>query len=399
VGSNEVPPAQGGAWLNQIGDTNPQSVHALATDDRGNAYVAGQLCAERRGGVYKDGSFDFGTGSKPFAGECALFAAAYAQDGKFLWSYVDGEHETSSAANAIAVNSSGHVVVGGKRGKKMVIIELSGSGAEISKHVYGDPDAANGQAEANSVAPAADGEWVVAGEASDHVDLGAGLIEGPAVNASKSFVARYRPDGKARWVRFANVPSKYVAGSRAVSVAADGTVVVCGVSDDTSDVGFLQALDGVTGEVHWTARGMQECNDVTTYKDLVIASGTSDALLVARDFKGNVKWQLPQTPTGFNPEALATDGDKLIVAGGEPAHTVRVLELDAKDGKQLASKTYTADLTVAGIGLASDHSLLIAGTLEGSIDFGLGASHQTEHVSPEAVTNTDAVVARLTHPW
>ena len=394
-------PSTGESWVRLLGDLNPQGANAVALDDAGNVFAAGYACGRRVGLKYADGSIDFGGGARSTVGECDLFVAKYAASGGLGWSYLEGEDGLMTRAHAIALLASAHVLVAGSRGREMLLDELGADGKLVASHRFRDPTGGDGYAIANAVVVAADGDWIVAGEGFKRIDLGTGPLEHVG---TVPFVARYGPDGKARWVRYANVVSTYVGKASAVAIAHN-TIYTCGTTDgprgDGTGAGaFVQALDGTTGEPQWTKMGVGDCDALAIVGDGIVSNVSigDDATLTALSRDGAMRWKLASTPDGLSIHSLAVDDGVLLAVGRQHGNEeVRLLELDAK-GAVVKSKIYRGKLAPRGIASAS-HVVVLGGQLVGRVDLGVAGSVETATAPIEDSTNSDAVVARLTAPW
>ena len=393
-------PSTGESWVRLLGDLNPQGANAVALDDAGNVFAAGYACGRRVGLKYADGSIDFGGGARSTVGECDLFVAKYAASGGLGWSYLEGEDGLMTRAHAIALLASAHVLVAGSRGREMLLDELGADGKLVASHRFRDPTGGDGYAIANAVVVAADGDWIVAGEGFKRIDLGTGPLEHVG---TVPFVARYGPDGKARWVRYANVVSTYVGKASAVAIAHN-TIYTCGTTDgprgDGTGAGaFVQALDGSTGEPRWTNLGGSRCNTLSVFGDAIVSNASIErATLTAFGPDGAMRWKLANTPDGLSIYSLAVDAGVLVAVGRQHGNEeVRLLELDVK-GAVIKSKTYRGTLEPCGIASAS-HVVVLGGQLAGRVDLGVAGTVETATAPIEDSTNSDAVVARLTAPW
>ncbi len=258
----------------------------------------------------------------------------------------------------------------------------------------------------------------VAGQFSDRVDLGEGVVRGDG--RSSAFVARYDQDGGVLWTR--PLPHEGFQSASALAAAPNDDLVLLGYSDQSLD-GDLSAegrgdfdvlvarFDGATGEVRWAAlHGGPESDGsdnpavaVSPSDETVVASAFSgtadfggepleavamtDALVVSYDGDGANRWQRRFGELNLNyTEAVVALPDGDIVAAGTFEGTVDFgggdlpaegafsawLARFTGDGEHVWSRTLPTGL-VAGLAADEEGHLYMAGTFSGTVDLGGGA--------------------------
>ena len=178
-----------------------------------------------------------------------MFIAKHTPDGSLLWARLFGNPASGTHAmlSAVTILPSGNILVGGdahapidfglgpadftSRGKVMVLVELKPGGTTVAVHLYGDPTHGEGSAEVTALNAAPDGDWVVAGTAFRSIDLGTGPL---AHVGFAPFVARYAPNGTARWARYPSAGSRFDASASAVAVGATGEIYSCGRAEPST---------------------------------------------------------------------------------------------------------------------------------------------------------------------
>ena len=376
--SGMLPPPSTTVWVKRFGDRNVQGIDALALDSAGGVVAGGYAC----------GTVDFGGGPQTVVGNCGLFVARFSPDGLAQWVRVDGVAGIQSSVNVAYVLPTGNVLVAGHLGRAMFVDELDSNGAVVTKLRHGDPMGGDGYASVRALTMIG-ADRVVAGDASKRVDLGMGTIEHIGVFP---FVARYSPDGTARWVQV--LDAKYKAGADAIATLPDGNVAVCGETDAPEFGAFVTVLDGSTGQPRWSKLDGDSCNALAVLGDTLVAGGvvSSGTIVAAYSSTGELRWKLPSS-NGFVPTALSVVDDQLLIVGRALGDEHQLLRLD-RVGKVLASKTMSGKFELHAMA-ANNDGIVVGGQLEGHTDLGTGTDVATVKAPADAPTNLDALLGRI----
>jgi hypothetical protein len=232
-------------WSKSFGDVAAQSTSALAVDASGNSVVVGQLA----------GTVDFGGTMVATAGGGDAFVAAFDPAGVTRWAKAFGDAAAQSG-NAVAVDGSGNVVVGGSfKGtinlgggtltstsattNDAFLAKLDGLGNHLWSVRFGD---ALDQS-VDGVAVDTKGNVLATGSFSGSFDCGTGVVT--SAGASDVFVVKYSPAGTCLQARrYGNNDAGAQVG-RAVAADAAGNAYVFGDFTGTLDVdlGALTTAD------------------------------------------------------------------------------------------------------------------------------------------------------------
>lgn len=200
------------AWTHQFGSAGADKATASAVDQKRDVYVAG--CAS--GPLGK---------AKYLAGGDA-FVRKFHPDGHVAWTHVFGT-KLGECAMGVAVDRSGHVIVGGYTdGALPGKISRGGRDAFVRKYrpgghlVWSRQFGTTGDDTVSAVATDSAGHIYVTG--TTNRAFPSQTIRG----ASDVFVRKYRPDGKALWTReFGTASSDYGNG---IATDAAGHIYVAG---------------------------------------------------------------------------------------------------------------------------------------------------------------------------
>lgn len=237
-------------YSRRFGGEGPQIVRAAAADLDGNAIVVGTF----------EQAFDDGTGPVVSAGKDDVFVVKLDPAGKLLWSRRYGGPE-SDLVRAVAVDPTGNVVFGGSfgadvdfgggplkagaghRGAFLVVLDPEGN--HLSSRSFGDPD----DASVNAVAVNTTGQLIVGGYFAGTVD-----IEGtPIASAGGTdiFLTSLDLDGKPLWA--STYGGKGAQAIERIAVAGFNGVAVAVTSDEPLDFGVPGSF-GTVGTADLTDR-------------------------------------------------------------------------------------------------------------------------------------------------
>ena len=370
-------------WSKIAGDASYQSIEDVAVDSAGNTYVTGSF----------EGTISLGGSPLISNGARDIFVAKFDAAGAHLWSKRYGDSSDQIVAG-LAVNAGGTVaLVGIYKGT----FDLGGPALPSNTTGYATGFLAKLDSSGNhllskqvakSTAPSAvaidgGGRVAVAGSFTGCFKSGyMGLCSANSAGGADGFVISYSATGTWEWDRvFGNASDQYVnaiafdpSGNLVLSSTYEGSMIVDGTSianSGSSDV-LIAKLDSA-GKYAWKFR--------------LGGPMTDDARDVVVDASGNAV-VLAQYAGNFN---LA--GKSLVSKGDSDVLLVHI----SSGGVVTASETFGGASVDRASSLArdADGNLLIAGSTNGSIDFGGGPLG--------SAGDLDIVIAKLTatgaHIW
>jgi hypothetical protein len=397
----------------QVGNT----VGGISTTDKdGNVIFAAQA---RTGGA------DFGSGlEKPAAGaQDYLFMAKYDAKGALLWhkAFVStqknysGYLETQVGASGLAVDASGNIFMVGSYGGTLnlggaTLTDKSGytnvyvaKFAPDGKHLWSKgfegpaPGAGpnEGGGGAHGAVTDAQGNVIVTGVVGMSVDFGGGWLTPTVLDA---FVVKFDPDGKHVFSKMFD--SKDPGGIATPAVDSKGNIYLTGGVRGTVDFGG--------GPLPNTADPNPAGGEDLSGNAYLVKLGPTGNHLFSRRFSR----KNPSPGHGQSGNAIAFDAaDNVILAGaffgglplesgaldagGEEYPDIFVAKFDPT-GKALWGKRFgVAKVMEYLTGLAVDKAggIILAGSYDGPIDFGLGPLPRSPN--PEYPDLTDVFVLRL----
>ena len=347
-------------WSKIFGDSSDQSVGVVGTDSAGNVYVAGSF----------KGTIQLGQTTLISAGLKDIFLAKLSPEGEPLWSKRFGD-ASDQQVTGIAVTPSGIVALVGYfegtvsfGGDTLVsvgvdgdvfVVKLDSAGAELWSKRYGDAAAQTGE----DVAIDSAGNVVITGNYLGVIDFGNGSL--PLFGPDGSvFLAKLSFDsGNEMWSR------GFGGGSDVASaVAVDGSDSVLAAGQ------YSQTINFGTG--------------------MLTSAGGYDMYLAKLDAQGVTSWAQSFGGTGFDyPWDIATDPSGSILLAGSFSEAVSFG--GATMTSTGASDVCIAKFTTAGnhvwskrfgdaesqyptsIAVGPDGRVVLAGKLDGSMDFGGGS--------------------------
>lgn len=408
VFAGQAPPYQ---WGLQFAAPGENFVQGVATDARGDIYIAGERLIEgenaflarytdtgerlwfHSGGpgrviaydvavspddfVFVTGTFydtvDFGGGPIEADGG-DFFVAKYTGEGQHVWSRGFGVPGLVDVAKSVAADAFGNVVVVGMfqggtadfggvshtaRGSDIFVAKYDRDGSHVwSEGFNGLND------EGEGVAVDADGNMYMTGWFQRNANFGGGFLR--SAGQADCVVAKYSPGGTHVWSR--------AYGGRGwdsgldIAVAGDGSIVLAGNCGETVDFGtgpytsrgrrdaFVAVLDGA-GNARWFGG--------------YGGAGDDAALGVAPDGNGGA------LVTGFFEEVVDFGGGAFASEGSKDAFIARY---DAS-GQHLWSRAFGDWAWDFGYAVAvSGGNTVFAGRFIGNVNFGGGAfrSQQTD---------------------
>jgi hypothetical protein len=239
-------------WARQLSTANPNGhsvLNSLATDARGNVWLAGQFKADAQ----------FGPIGLSAGNQNAAFIAKYDARGQALWARrISPTVATADASMCLAVTPAGESVVAGFVGANPFVAKYDSLGA--LRWWREGRVAGTGQSWATGVAVDSAGTvWVTGHFSNSPLTFGTQTVQ--SAGNRDMFVANYDDQGNLRWVQRAggsggdegrsivadNRGGAYLTGSFA-QTATFGTTTLAGVAGQSS--GFV-ARYSAQGTVEW----------------------------------------------------------------------------------------------------------------------------------------------------
>jgi hypothetical protein len=309
-------------WTRQFGTTSFDYARGVATDTKGNVYVAG----------YTGGSLD-----GPNAGHSDAFIRSYDADGNHRWTRQFGTIGVDGAYGVATDGNDNVYSVGGTTGA-LEGVSAGGEDAFIrsydadGNHRWTRQFGTNGAEVAYGVAADASGNVYAVGFTT-------GALDGANAGGGDAYIRSYAMDGTLRWTRQFGTGSADSASG--VATDANGNVYAAGLTEGAlggaaagSGDAFIRSYDQ-DGSHRWTQQFGTSSNDVVegvatssnghvyvggyTAGTLGDASaGSDDAFIRSHDADGNHRWTR-QFGTSSDDYAygLATDVDGNVYAAGD----------------------------------------------------------------------------------
>jgi hypothetical protein len=220
-------------YSRSFGGKGAQIARAAAVDADGNAVIVGSF----------DQAFDDGTGEAVSAGLKDIFVLKLDPKGKLLWSERFGG-PGADAPGAVAVDSAGNIVLGGKFEDSIdfgggpltaspglpssFLVQLNPSGKHLWSQSFAGVDAV-----VNGLAIGPKGAIAVAGSFAGTIDLGDGVLT--SAGSNDAFVALLDSAGNIGWGRaFGGVKAEHGTG---VAFGVGGSLALTGTAQDAVDFG------------------------------------------------------------------------------------------------------------------------------------------------------------------
>jgi hypothetical protein len=314
--------AQTISWQQSAQTIGPTRTEVLssAIDKQGNTYLAGWFV----------GAADFGSTHLVGKGNCDLFIAKLASNGKWEWALTTNTKEGSyTKASAVAVDTDGNLYVAGNFDKKLSFGnnqltsqgEWDGFVATINKKgKWGWVKAVGGAGfdEITSLAVNQQKDIVIAGRFRETAFAGTHQLQ--SRGEGDGFVARLNKKGEWRWATA--LGDAGTAAVTAVALERDGDVYATGYSNDVTADGLRtpdQRIDQLfalkldpSGQQQWLTKtkgdsptygkaiAVNEAHQVviagsmsgrTAFADLLLSSnGGDDAIIAQLDDAGHWQW-------------------------------------------------------------------------------------------------------------
>jgi hypothetical protein len=363
-------------WTRQFGSPSRDTGTSIAVDDHGDVYVAGNT----HGSAYGDSK-----------GNQEVFLTKHTNEGYFLWALQFGT-PLNDSVNGIAVDTSGHITVGGHRGVHNYYQELHRQ-FDIFIRKYTTQGDLIWKRDLTSPHENNDKLWDLTVDLSGNILL-TGSTDG-SFETDDSFqgtkevlLAKYDSEGTLQWVRQYRTQSERDAEGMGITTDSTGNVFITGKSEGGllgpklgGDDAFVMKYD-TDGELLWTkvlgAGGRDTGTDIITdSQGNVYVTGFSSAafdspkagnidLFISKlDTTGAILWTQRMDNTSDNVSngiALDPRGDLYITGWVNGA-----LDTSAHGSNDIFVGKYDSDGTLLniyqtgcktvdeGLGIATDH--------------------------------------------
>jgi hypothetical protein len=391
-GSGGAGGADGGpsGWSESFGDKAEQTAASIATDPEGNVIIAGSFA----------GVLAFGDKSLLSAGQTDWFLAKLDKDGKPLWARRFGDADYNGGPGKIAVDKDGNIFVGGKYNGTLTfdtpVPPISGTQDlfvaafdKDGKTKWAKSFVAGSFMNFGGLAVDPSSSVIVTGTFNQ---LQLGTLNLTAAGSIDIYFAKISgADGAVVWGKqYGSAGASNVGYS--VAVDSSGSIFLSGsfegkltfdqyniVDAVTSSTAFLVKFDN-NGKPSWVHRIDQGARGEPR---VALNNSSGDVFVTGRfggssstkplDVDGKMMFTATPAGAGYNAyvAAFGTGGNPLWVKGfGDPAQTNSNTGVTA------------VDVVVDGAG-----NILLAGTLDGTVDFGGGVL--------TAASSPDIFVAKL----
>lgn len=372
-------------WIKSFGDvTDNGTMIAVAVNKADEIVISGGL----------SGQVNFGGGILPNAGGKDIFVAKFDPQGTYRWAHTYGD-SLDQYANGVASDSQGDIIICGvyqgsfggllaANGFDAFVIKLSAGGTQLvwAKR-FGEKQGSSAQV-ASTVTIDPMNNIIVVGEFDASLDLGVASFTDKG--GGDIFLVKLDPSGTPIPGTAKQFGSTGLDSSTAIALDSAGQIRLTGYFQNTIDFGngktlaaqglydgFVAGFDA-TGNYQWGQRF-----GATNDKNGIPDTGTG----IAVDKDDNVFL----TGVTYGDTNFGGPADALISQGGAD---IVLVKLD-KNGKHLWSKIFgdLNDQTSSGIAIdrANKGEILLAGSVQGSIDLGTGKL--------SSMGGLDALVARF----
>lgn len=352
-------------WSKRFGHLNNQSLRTVGTDPGGGVLLAGSLF----------GTMDFGGGALNDAGGGDVYLAKLDASGGHVWSKRFGDAAAQGVQNATVDGAGSPILVGSYAGTlDLGAGPMTAVGAFSDAYVAKFDGAGNltwaksitspGIQSLTDVATGPAGETVVVGFLNNTVDFGGGPLT--SAGSYDIFVVKLDSAGNHVWSKRFGDAAMQVPW--AVAIDASGAILVGGYFFGTVDFGggvltsagnrdvFLAKLDAAGNPV-WSKR-FGDASDNQNLQD--VAFGASGDVYLTGDFVGTMAW----------------GGGLLTASPGQHAVAARLTAA----GNHVWSKAFggaTGGATAAAVRVDAAGHPVLSGQFTGKIDFGTGVWNNT----------------------
>jgi len=262
-------------WARTMGSDSDEQGKAIATDSSGNVLVTGYQSSF---------SVDFGGGAQFSRGATDIFVAKYSSAGSWVWSKTIGGSGFDHG-NAIAAAADGSTYLTGYIGASTVGIDFGGGpvnsvgGSDVflvkysatGAHVWTRRLGGSLNDASNAVAVDPSGNVYIGGSFEGTVDFGGGPLSSSGLR--DVFVAKFTSAGQFVWARkfggsgddllqslaADSAGSVALAGKFQGSISFGGTALTSAGGDDA----FLARISGIDGAAGWSKRFGATSGDVS----------------------------------------------------------------------------------------------------------------------------------------
>ncbi|AUX47266.1 hypothetical protein SOCE26_087840 [Sorangium cellulosum] len=350
-------------WAELFGDANTQSATGAGVDAQGNLYIGGTF----------SGTIHLGGETLVSIGTADVYVASFDPSGAHRWSARFGG-SGAETLNGLAVTPEGNVVLGGTFYGSFMFGDraLSSVNALDSFVATLDQDGTPGWAHAigdtadqtlRAIAVDATGNIVVAGYFSGKLfcSTSPAPVCPTSAGGTDIFVRKYDPRGAVLWTRiYGDTSNQFATG---VAVDAEGNVLLTGryngnltmVSRQVRNNGlgpnlFIAKLDSAGNSV-W----LSDYGDTSSQQGTGIAATPSGAVVVTGTYTGSLN---------FGPAGTLPAND---------VQTAFVVSL-ASDGTPVWSRWFAGDGAQESAAIAADaeDNVVVTGSAQGVVDLGSG---------------------------
>ncbi|WP_437673478.1 hypothetical protein [Sorangium sp. So ce131] len=350
-------------WAELFGDANTQSATSAGVDAQGNLYIGGTF----------SGTIELGGETLVSIGTADVYVASFDPSGAHRWSARFGG-SGAETLNSLAVTPEGGVVLGGTFYGSFMFGDkaLSSVNALDSFVATLDQDGTPGWAHAigdtadqtlRSIAVDAAGNIVIAGYFSGALFCSAppAPVCPTSAGGTDIFVRKYDPRGAVLWTRiYGDNTNQFATG---VAVDAEGNVLLTGRYNGTLSLGSRQVRNSGLGPNLFIAKldsggnsvWLSDYGDTSSQQGTGIAAAPSGAVVVTGTYTGSLN---------FGPAGTLPAND---------VQTAFVVSL-ASDGTPVWARWFAGDgaQESASIAVDAEDNVVVTGSAQGVVDLGSG---------------------------
>ncbi|WP_242515450.1 hypothetical protein [Sorangium cellulosum] len=365
-------------WSTRFGGSGAETLHGLAVTPAGDVVIGGTFY----------GSFQVGDATLSSVGALDSFVATLTEAGAPRWARQIGD-ASDQTLRSVAVDAAGNTVVAGyfsgtllctappatvcassAGGTDIFVRKYDPRGAVVWTRIYGDER----HQRATAVAMDAEGSVLLTGRFDGTLSMGARQVRNNGL-APNLFVAKLDSGGSAVWLSgYGDTASQEGTG---IASAPSGAVLVTGTYMGSLDFGPAGTLPANPTQTAFVASLAPDGAPV--WARWFAGDGAQESAAIVADAQGNA------VVTGSAQGVVDFGGGPIQSGGGFDAF---VAKLDAQGGLLWGKLLGAAGNQKSNAAAISPQTgaILLCGTAEGTIDFGLG-----EHKA----NGTDAFAALL----
>jgi hypothetical protein len=251
-------PAGAPLWGKAGSSSSMCALNGITTDAAGNIYATGKV----------SNPINWGTGMQTVPGGDQMIVAKFNNTGVLQWMQNEGKSQLASATanvfdcgNAIAVDASGNIYVGGSlldtsyynmaaqnvvEWQWAVITKYSNAGVKLWQKRMGGKNSAT---VVNGLALDVSGNPYITGTYKDTMSLSGTVF--PSAASPDAFIARLTPAGMVTWFRTAGGPNE--DAGNAIAIDGSGNAIVTGAYKYLADFGTISMM-GTSGSDSYVAK-------------------------------------------------------------------------------------------------------------------------------------------------